>query len=145
MRPVGRHPGHRGHPGQLHGVHVPWVNSASEAAVRSVKYRPRGSRGLAGVRAADFGQSEPLGDYVRRANEPLMCPMSRIFVSAYVIARWSATRSCCGPTTSWASTRDHVRGRLVPHGRINASVTTLSNGIKARSGQLQGLSEKRPR
>ncbi len=51
------------------GLHVPWVNSAAEAeqVVRSVKYHPRGIRGLAGVRAADYAQS-PLGEYVQQAN-----------------------------------------------------------------------------
>jgi 4-hydroxy-2-oxoheptanedioate aldolase len=53
-----------------HGVHVPWVNSAAEAerAVRSVKYTPRGIRGLAGSRASEWGLREPIGEYVRRAN-----------------------------------------------------------------------------
>ncbi len=53
-----------------HGVHVPWVNSAeeAEAVVRAVKYQPKGIRGLAGVRAADWGFTEPLADYVVRAN-----------------------------------------------------------------------------
>lgn len=53
------------------GVHVPWVNTAAEAeaVVRSVKYGPRGIRGLAGVRAADYGQAGSLGDYVKQANE----------------------------------------------------------------------------
>jgi 4-hydroxy-2-oxoheptanedioate aldolase len=39
-----------------HGVHVPWVNTAAEAeqVVRSVKYGPRGVRGLAGNRGADW-------------------------------------------------------------------------------------------
>jgi 4-hydroxy-2-oxoheptanedioate aldolase len=52
------------------GVHVPWINSGAEAeaAVRAVKYYPRGTRGLAGVRAADYGQGPPLGEYVRQAN-----------------------------------------------------------------------------
>jgi 4-hydroxy-2-oxoheptanedioate aldolase len=52
------------------GLHVPWVNSEAEAeaAVRSVKYHPRGQRGLAGVRAADYGQAGTLGDYTQRAN-----------------------------------------------------------------------------
>jgi 4-hydroxy-2-oxoheptanedioate aldolase len=36
--------------------------------VRAVKYQPEGIRGLAGVRAADWGFSEPLADYVVRAN-----------------------------------------------------------------------------
>jgi 4-hydroxy-2-oxoheptanedioate aldolase len=54
----------------VHGVHVPWVNSAAEAerAVRSVKYSPRGIRGLAGTRASEWGLREPIGAYVQRAN-----------------------------------------------------------------------------
>jgi len=52
------------------GLHVPWVNTAEEAeqVVRSVKYQPRGIRGLAGIRAADFGQTVPFGEYVKQAN-----------------------------------------------------------------------------
>ena len=53
-----------------HGVLVPWVNSAADAerAVRSVKYTPRGIRGLAGSRASEWGLREPIGEYVQRAN-----------------------------------------------------------------------------
>lgn len=53
------------------GVHVPMVSSAEEAdeAVRSVKYAPRGARGLAGSRAASYGQRGSLAEYVGRANE----------------------------------------------------------------------------
>jgi 4-hydroxy-2-oxoheptanedioate aldolase len=53
------------------GCHVPWVGDAADAdrAVRAVKYQPRGQRGLAGVRAADYGQRGSLGEYVRKANE----------------------------------------------------------------------------
>jgi 4-hydroxy-2-oxoheptanedioate aldolase len=53
-----------------HGVHVPWVNSAVEAdaVVRSVKYYPRGIRGLAAVRAADYAQRAPFGEYIQQAN-----------------------------------------------------------------------------
>lgn len=52
------------------GLHVPWVNTAeqAEAVVQSVKYYPRGKRGLAGVRAADYAQAGPLGEYVKQAN-----------------------------------------------------------------------------
>jgi 4-hydroxy-2-oxoheptanedioate aldolase len=54
----------------VHGLHVPWVNSAAEAerAVRSVKYSPRGIRGLAGSRASEWGLREKVGEYVQRAN-----------------------------------------------------------------------------
>jgi 4-hydroxy-2-oxoheptanedioate aldolase len=53
------------------GAQVPLVASAAEAqaAVRAVKYFPAGARGLAGVRAADYGQRGSLADYVVRANE----------------------------------------------------------------------------
>jgi 4-hydroxy-2-oxoheptanedioate aldolase len=52
------------------GVHVPLVGSAeeAEAAVDAVKYAPRGSRGLAGVRAAAYG-AVPLAEYTTQANE----------------------------------------------------------------------------
>jgi 4-hydroxy-2-oxoheptanedioate aldolase len=52
------------------GVQVPMVNSAAEAemAVSAAKFGPRGSRGLAGTRAADYGQTTPFGEYVKVAN-----------------------------------------------------------------------------
>ena len=52
------------------GAQVPTVNSAAEAeaVVQAVKYHPRGRRGLAGVRAAGFGQPAPLADYIQQAN-----------------------------------------------------------------------------
>ena len=42
------------------GCQVPWVEDAADAerAVQAVKYGPRGSRGLAGIRAADYGQRD---------------------------------------------------------------------------------------
>lgn len=54
-----------------HGLHVPMVSTAeqAEAAVRWVKYHPRGVRGLAGVRASSYGLGVPLGEYVQQANE----------------------------------------------------------------------------
>ena len=53
-----------------HGLHVPWVNSSAEAeaVVQSVKYQPRGVRGLAGIRAADYAQQGTFAEYVETAN-----------------------------------------------------------------------------
>ena len=53
-----------------HGVHVPWVNTGAEAeqVVQSVKFYPRGIRGLASSRAADFGMAGPLKDAVAHIN-----------------------------------------------------------------------------
>jgi 4-hydroxy-2-oxoheptanedioate aldolase len=54
----------------VHGLHVPWVNSAAaaEQAVRSVKYMPLGRRGLAGSRASEWGMYESIAEYTERAN-----------------------------------------------------------------------------
>ena len=55
----------------VQGAIIPFVNTADDAerAVQSIKYQPRGKRGLAGIRAADFGRTGPLGEYVKKANE----------------------------------------------------------------------------
>ena len=52
------------------GVMVPVVDTAAAAdeAVRSVKYAPRGERGLAGTRASRWALREGLGPYTERAN-----------------------------------------------------------------------------
>jgi 4-hydroxy-2-oxoheptanedioate aldolase len=53
------------------GVLVPHVETAEDArrAVAAIKYPPEGERGLAGVRANEYGAREPMAEYVRRANE----------------------------------------------------------------------------
>ncbi len=52
------------------GVHIPMVNAKADAesVVQAIKYPPEGGRGLAGVRAANYGLTGPLGDYVKEAN-----------------------------------------------------------------------------
>ena len=54
----------------VQGALIPFINTDADAerAVQSIKYQPRGQRGLAGIRAADFGRTGPLGDYVKKAN-----------------------------------------------------------------------------
>ena len=56
------------------GVMVPQIGSAAdaEAAVRSVKFHPRGNRGLASSRAADYGLTGSMEDYVVHANRETM-------------------------------------------------------------------------
>jgi 4-hydroxy-2-oxoheptanedioate aldolase len=58
------------------GAMVPMINSVTdaEAAVRSIKYAPRGQRGLAGVRAAAYGQVPGFNfrRYVEEANNETM-------------------------------------------------------------------------
>jgi len=52
------------------GVQLPLLNNKAdvENVVRSVRYRPEGRRGLAGVRANSWGMWGPLGEYVQEAN-----------------------------------------------------------------------------
>ncbi|MFQ5997465.1 MAG: HpcH/HpaI aldolase/citrate lyase family protein [Dehalococcoidales bacterium] len=56
------------------GVLMPMLyNKADvESVVRSVKYRPEGRRGLAGVRANGWGIPAPLSEYVVEANRELL-------------------------------------------------------------------------
>ena len=53
------------------GVQLPMVNTReeAEAVVQAIKYPPQGKRGLAGVRAADYGLVMPLKDYTLIANQ----------------------------------------------------------------------------
>lgn len=59
------------------GVQVPQVNTAEdfERVVRAVKFQPRGWRGLAGTRAADYGLAQPMTEYVPSANRETMIVM----------------------------------------------------------------------
>jgi 4-hydroxy-2-oxoheptanedioate aldolase len=56
------------------GIIIPGMDSkeAAQAAVKAVKYPPMGERGLGRIRAADYGLSGPLGDYVKQANQETM-------------------------------------------------------------------------
>lgn len=58
----------------VQGAQIPMINSGAEAeaAVQSVKYHPRGMRGLGGVRADDYGQRQSFKDYVVQANSETM-------------------------------------------------------------------------
>ena len=58
----------------VQGVHIPWVNTgeATEQAIQSMKYHPRGNRGLGGARAATFGQAMGYADYIKKANQETM-------------------------------------------------------------------------
>jgi 4-hydroxy-2-oxoheptanedioate aldolase len=76
MTPIARVPTNRAHiilqflDTGVHGIHVPQVNSGAEAeqVIQAAKYHPRGMRGLAATRAADFGMTMPLDQYTRQAN-----------------------------------------------------------------------------
>lgn len=56
------------------GVHIPMVNTGAEARAvgDACRYPPIGKRGLAGVRAAEWGLTGTLGDYTRKANAEVL-------------------------------------------------------------------------
>ncbi|MBI2939727.1 MAG: hypothetical protein HYY04_04750 [Chloroflexi bacterium] len=56
------------------GVQLPMTNTLADiqAAVQAVKYLPIGRRGLAGVRAADYGLRGSFASYVKQANEEML-------------------------------------------------------------------------
>lgn len=56
------------------GVQIPWINRRedAESAVAAVKYQPRGARGLAGMRASDYGLRGTLAEYIQKANAETM-------------------------------------------------------------------------
>lgn len=56
------------------GVQLPMISNAAEAraVVEATRYPPQGRRGLAGMRAADYGLTIPLKDYVVKANQELL-------------------------------------------------------------------------
>jgi len=56
------------------GVQLPMVNTRTEAeaVVQAVKYPPQGRRGLAAMRAADYGLQIPLKDYTMIANQEIL-------------------------------------------------------------------------
>jgi 4-hydroxy-2-oxoheptanedioate aldolase len=56
------------------GIILAGMNNSQEAelAVRSAKYYPRGTRGLAATRSSDYGLLKPLSEYVRQANQETM-------------------------------------------------------------------------
>jgi 2-keto-3-deoxy-L-rhamnonate aldolase RhmA len=57
------------------GVEIPMVNTQEEAqrVADAVRYPPRGIRGLAGVRANEWGLTRSLGEYVKIANDEIIC------------------------------------------------------------------------
>jgi 4-hydroxy-2-oxoheptanedioate aldolase len=60
----------------IQGIQIPMVNSAAEAAaaMRAAKYAPVGKRGLAGARAANYGQLLPFSypEHIAKSNAESM-------------------------------------------------------------------------
>ena len=126
----------------VQGALIPFVNTADDAerAVQSIKYQPRGKRGLAGIRAADFGRTQSLGDYVKQANEETL-----------VIAQIETTEGLAnldaivqtpdvdiifiGPN-DLANSLGHAGN--IPHPEVQAAMNKIAEMVLA-SGKVLGL------
>lgn len=56
------------------GLHIPQINTKQDAitAVRSMRYHPYGQRGLAGIRALDYGVAGPVSEKLKIVNQENM-------------------------------------------------------------------------
>jgi 4-hydroxy-2-oxoheptanedioate aldolase len=122
------------------GLHVPWVNSAAEAdaAVRSVKYHPRGIRGLAGVRAADFGQAGSLGDYTKLANAETLVVIH--IETAEAVERTAEIAAVDGVDVIFIGPTDLSQSLGVPgqpqHPDVLAAIDKIIQGVSKTSAAL---------
>jgi 4-hydroxy-2-oxoheptanedioate aldolase len=123
------------------GLHVPCVESASNAqtVIRSVKYYPLGTRGLAGVRAAAYGQ-EPLSEYVRSANAETLVALH--IETAAAIERLPEILAVDGIDVIFVGPMDLSNSLGVPgeieHAKVQAAIDRIV-GTVAKSATALGI------
>jgi 4-hydroxy-2-oxoheptanedioate aldolase len=129
------------------GVQVPMVNSAAEAesAVRAIKFSPRGARGLAGTRPAQFGHAVPLGDYVQTANAETIVIVQVETVQA--VAHVSEIARIDGVDVVFVGPTDLSLSLGVPgqpqHPRVHEAAEKIAAEVK-RAGKILGAFASSP-
>ncbi|MBC8161927.1 MAG: hypothetical protein H7Z42_11985 [Roseiflexaceae bacterium] len=124
-----------------HGLHVPWVNAAheAEAVVQATKYGPRGMRGLAGIRAADYGLSGTLAEYTRFANEQTLVIVH--IETAEAVAAAEAIANTDGVDVVFIGPTDLSHSYGQPgdpgHSDVQAAMRHVIDAV-ARSGKVLG-------
>jgi hypothetical protein len=133
------------------GAQVPWINTApeAEAAVRAIKYHPRGVRGLAGVRASDYGLAGTLAEYTDRANREtlvvLQVETSRPAPASGCTGRYAARhRRCTRPARTGSRHNGHKCGGGTRVAGARGTVSHDSPGCARRPGhaRLSGCSPR---
>ena len=123
------------------GVQLPMVNTRAEAeaVVQAVKYPPQGRRGLAAMRAADFGLKLPLKDYTIMANKETLVVVQIETVEAMdnlddILATEGIDVIFIGPTD--LSTSMGYAGQA-NHPEVQATIEQLVKRIRA-AGRIAG-------
>ncbi len=123
------------------GIQLPMVNTQAEAeaVVQAVKYPPQGRRGLAAVRAADYGLKMSLKDYTMMANEEILVVVQIETVEAVnnlddILAVEGIDVFFIGPTD--LSTSMGYAGQA-NHPEVQATIEKLVREIRA-AGRVAG-------
>jgi len=123
------------------GVQLPMVNNQAEAeaVVQAVKYPPQGRRGLAAMRAADYGLKMPLKDYTSMANQETLVVVQIETVEAMnnlnsILAIEGIDVFFIGPTD--LSTSMGYAGQA-NHPEVQAAIEKLVHDIRA-AGKIVG-------
>lgn len=123
------------------GVHVPEVNDAAGAqlAAQSCRYGPVGTRGLAGVRAADYGLRQSLPDYAAAANREVLTIIH--VESAAAVENLDALLAVDGIDIYYLGPEDISNSLGIPGQSKDARVVRLVEGAISRiaaRGKLAG-------
>jgi 4-hydroxy-2-oxoheptanedioate aldolase len=123
------------------GIQVPMINSAAEAerAMCAAKFGPRGFRGLAGVRAADYGQTTPFDAYVKMANHETLVIVQIETVEA--LAQVPEIARTDGVDVVFIGPTDLSLSLGVPgqpqHQRVREAVEKIASDV-AKAGKILG-------
>ena len=123
------------------GVQLPMINTReeAEAVVQAVKYPPQGRRGLAPIRAADYGLKMPLKEYTLVANQELLTVVQIETVEAMKNLKGILTVDdidvfFIGPTDLSTSMGHTAQAN---HPEVQAAIDELVNQIRT-SGKVAG-------
>ena len=123
------------------GVQLPMINTKEEAegVVQAVKYPPQGRRGLAAIRAADYGLKMSLKDYTLMANHELLTVVQIETVEAMKNLKEILTVDgidvfFIGPTDLSTSMGYTAQAN---HPEVQAAIDEIVNLIRA-SGKIAG-------
>jgi 4-hydroxy-2-oxoheptanedioate aldolase len=125
----------------VQGIQVPMINSAEEAikAVRAAKFSPFGIRGLAGSRAADYGQTVPFNEYVLQANSNTLLAVQ--IETSEAVDRVSEIAVIEGVDVVFVGTTDLCLSLGLPaqpkHPRVCQVIDTIAKEVM-RAGKILG-------
>jgi 4-hydroxy-2-oxoheptanedioate aldolase len=145
VRMPGRHPQtvNRFMDAGAHGAIFPMINSGAEVeeVIQTMKYPPRGKRGLAAPRAADFGLTAPLDEYIQKANRETLVAIqveTREAINSLdeILGIADIDVVFVGPTD--LSTNMGLCGQL-DHPEVKEAIAQVANKVVNTSGKELGI------